>query len=233
MATFEIDFHGPIAFRLCHQEAWAYLPICADHSCNILTDSDDISPNMHINFELLGPTPGSTKSGDGLQLVKRKWNGEDGPTIDKCYCIFKLPAPDLVFGLRSEYVKIEIPGEPCLEGNYARGLRFFYAQCKAAPTILPSGGAAAGDLSEMNSKHFGRNDFYQIEISYQERRRRPTIDDHHRDAMKCSRSMRELFPECANWKVSFEQSKLIDNTGGHHPVDCGANIIVFTDGIEL
>jgi hypothetical protein len=237
MTSLEINFHGPIVFRLCKDVAWAYLPKCEDHYCNILTDTNDISPKRRRIFEVLGPKSAPTKSGgEGSPMVERKWNWGEGPRPEKCYCIFKLPSPDRIFGLRGEYVKIDIPGEQGLEGNYARGLRFYYSECSVAPTIIPQDGAAAGDLHKFCAKYWGHSDLYQTEIRYHDTKRQPTIDHHHRDAMKCSRSMRKLFPPCDKWKVNFEPPKkegLAILIGGKHPVDCGANLLVFSDGIVL
>ncbi len=230
----EVDFHGPIVFRLCKKEAWAYLPVCANHYCNILTDCNDISPKMHKIFELKGPTAAPTKHGGELSIVERTWTWGNGPKLRKCYCIFKLPSPDLIFGLRAEYVKIEIPGETTLKGAYARGLRFRYNECNVTPTIDPPDGAAAGDLHSFKARHFGDDDLYQLEIRYHDTKFQPRVDHHHRDAMNCSRSMRKLFPPCDKWKVNFEPPKnQTDVLGGKHPVDCGANLLVFADGITL
>lgn len=48
------DFHGPIAFRFSEKWAWAYLPKCHLHACNVLTDHDDKSPDRHRTFVFKG-----------------------------------------------------------------------------------------------------------------------------------------------------------------------------------
>ncbi len=234
--SLEVNFHGPIAFRLCKKEAWAYLPMCRNHACNILTDCNDISPKMHLVLDLKGPTAAPTKIGNGLEMVGLDWQWGNGPKAKECYCIFKLPSPDLVFGLRAEYVKIDVPGggKSWPGKPYARGLRFYYDECKVAPKITPLNGAAAGDFRKFDAKYFGHSDLYQVEIRFHDTKYQPTVDHHHRDAMMCSRKMRELFPPCDKWKVNFEPPKnLIDRIGGKYPVDCGANAMVLTDGIRL
>lgn len=234
-ASLEVNFHGPIVFRLCKEVAWAYLAKCADHACNILTDANDISPKRRRIFELVGPTKGTTKTGGGFPTVQDAWKWGGGPAPEKCYCIFKLPSPDFIFGLRGEYLKIDIPNKPTMVDNFARGLRFLYNECNTKPTILPPDGAAAGDLSCLDASCYGHNDFYQLEIRYHDTKHQPTIDHHHRDAMACSRSMRKMFPPCDKWKMDFERPKGYMNIliGGKHPVDCGANLLVLKDGVEL
>jgi len=95
--------------------------------------------------------------------VRRDWQWGHGPNPRKRYSVFKLPAPDVVYGLRAEYVKIEIPNEENLEGRYARGVRFYYRDCKTAPSIAPLDGAVAGDLKEFDARCIGREDLYQFE----------------------------------------------------------------------
>ena len=94
--SLEINFHGPISFHICKDVVWAYLPKCRDHVCNVLTDMNDISPKRRMVFELVGPTPASTKNGGNTLLVQRNWNSKWGPKPQKCYCVFKLPSPDLI-----------------------------------------------------------------------------------------------------------------------------------------
>jgi hypothetical protein len=235
--SLEVNFYGPIAFRMCKNEAWAFLPKCRDHYCNILTDQNDISPKRRRIFEVVGPKSGLTQLGSGALIVQRNWDKKWGPKPLDCYCIFKLPSPDKVFGLRGEYVKIDIPKETSLEGIYARGIRFWYADCPVAPAIMPADGAAAGDLHYFDASYCGHDDLYQVEIRYHDARHQPSIDHHHRDAMACSRSMRKLFPPCEKWKVNFEPPKKSHDMhiliGGKHPIDCGANSIVFNDGSNL
>lgn len=235
--SLEVNFYGPIAFRMCKNEAWAYLPKCRDHNCNILTDKNDISPERRKILELVGPTPASTQNGGGAPLVRRNWDKKWSPKPESCYCIFKLPSPDRVFGLRGEYVKIDIPGERSLEDLYARGIRFCYTDCPTGPAITPVDGAAAGDLHLFDAAYCGHDSLYQVEIRYHDTRHQAAIDHHHSDAMACSRSMRKLFPPCDKWKMNFEPPKKGGGMhiliGGKHPVDCGANSIVFTDGSNL
>jgi hypothetical protein len=231
--SLEVNFHGPIAFRFCKDVAWAYLPKCDEHYCNILTDSNDVSPARLEVFELKGPKAGPTKRGQGFKMVELDWNFGAGPEAKKCYCIFKLPSPSLIFGLRAEYVKIDVPGEQGWEGVYARGLRFWYSECDVAPTINPA--ADLHNPNKFDASSFGHSSLYQMEIRYRDAKHEPA-SAHHKDAEHCSLRMRKLFPPCDKWKVSFEPPKKSGpqpRIGGPHPVDCGANPLVFSDGILL
>jgi hypothetical protein len=247
--SLEINFHGPIVFRFCKDVAWAYLPICDEHFCNILTDTNDLSAKRHKIIEIKGPTSAATPPHPvgGAPLVtplvwNKKWKEEPNPR--KCYCTFKLPLPDLIFGLRPEQVKIS-GDEVNVNGEFARGLRFVYNECLAAPTIGPASPSAVvgAPSSIFDPACFNNGNLYQMEIRYHDsRHNRANSRHHHQDAEKCSLAMRKLLPPCDKWKVSFDppkvskklKNKIKDNPwllviSGKHPVDCGANPLVFFD----
>lgn len=231
--SLEVNFHGPIAFRICKDAVWAYLPKCTDHYCNILTDLNDISPDRHKIYNVRGPKAADATQIKGEQFVPPlPWKWKDGPLPKKCYCVFNLPLPDIIFGLAPEYV--EISGSDInVAGAYARGVRFSYAQCGAKPTIVPADGSEPGDLANLDAKYYNHSDLYQIEIRYHDLKHTlADPHDHHKDARKCSLSMRKLFPPCDKWKVSFDDpnARVIS---GSKPVDCGANPLVFKDGVTI
>jgi hypothetical protein len=235
--SLEVDFHGPFAFHFCQTEVWVFLPMCANHKCNVLTDSNDVSPKMHQVLSLVGPVAVDTNPGDGHQFVWRPWEQDwkNGPGKRKCYCIFRLPSPNSVHGLRAEYLKIDIPNETFPDGFYARGLRFCYKQCDPKLKIMPQDGAASGSFVDLDATTCGDKNRLHIEIRFHDTKYHRKIDHHHRDAMSCSKSMRKHFPPCDEWTVKFEPSRKIRlrQHGGTHPVDCGANLIAFIDPITL
>jgi hypothetical protein len=248
MGTLEVNFHGPIAFRLCKHVAWAYLPLCENHRCNILTDVNDLSPYKFQVYAIKGPTEGETQVAKEPAVVKWKWAWGDGPKPGECYCIFRLPSPDVICGLRAEWAEISTSDGPIFEGaEYARGIRFHYKHCDKEPMISSVGGKSKSDFTDFTAKYYGHGDNYQVEIRFHDIKYQSTLDHHHRDAMKCSRKMRRLFPPLDKWKVNFEKPKHqpsdphpVDRSGGGtvqhggpHPVDCGANVIVLTDGITI
>lgn len=232
----EVNFHGPIAFRFCKNEVFAYLPKCTDHRCNILTDVNDMSVKDCTTVELRGPVRGTTHLAKGDQVVTRNWTSGNGPKDKHCRAIFRLPSPDEVYGLGAEYVKIEIPNEKTIVGDFARGIRFFYRSCATRPRLVFSEKPVSAGSPVFNASHYGPIASYQFEVRYHDVKFLRKYDDHQRDALSCSQSMRRLFPPCNKWKVSFQKPpghQKILNTSGMHPVDCLANIIAFMDGVSL
>jgi len=242
-----VDFHGPIAFRFTNKDglwAWAYVPICDYHTCNVLTNSKDVSPELHRVFELQGPLPTETgktqipKDGSGqmigAELIQEDWKvvrrTPPMPTEQECYCIFKLPLPDYIVGLRKEPVTIEkTPGSP-EKRDYARGHRFCYSKCNV-PKIVPS--KKPSNLEKLDPKDFetvyGSDVKYQIEIRYHDIN--PLQPRPHRDADLCSASMRNLFPPFINnWKVTFDNPEDVFDVAGPHGSDCLAHGLVLNDG---
>jgi hypothetical protein len=251
-----VDFHGPIAFRFSKDWVWAYLPPCEDHTCNVLTDSNDLSPDDHVPYALQGPLKGkaqlvSSKVDPVIQMDWRETNG-NVPNAHDCYCTFQLPLPDFIFGLRAEWVELSKPdGSVPWSGSYARGLRLYYSQSDI-PTftpLLPDGGnfdpsyLTPGDVQ------------YRIEVRFRDMNKAELFP--YEDALMCSAAMRSLFPPLDQWEASFQKTVkykihprtavvqnqnepknqgltpdpfAISNVVGHRPVDCGANVIVFDDG---
>jgi hypothetical protein len=229
----EITFHGPIAFRFQPEQAWAYIPVCDYHTCNITTDNNDISPLEKKTYTLTGAESGTTAIAGNIEIVTLDWNKVWDPHEQDCYSIFTFPPPDFIFGLQAEYVKIDLPAGPGWEGDYARGLRFRYNNSDA-PKLS---GYPELDATYSN----GNDDLYHIEITYRDTN---TGDgkDPFKDARECSLQMRKLLPPCEQWTVSFEKSELPisdkDASGrfgriGPHPKDCGANVLALRDGVSL
>jgi hypothetical protein len=231
-----LDFHGPIAFVFSIDGVSAYLPYCDEHTCNLLTDSDDVSPMENKIYTLVGPrasTPPVQKKGANLIVVK--WGDTSGniPKKDDCYCIFKLPLPDFIFGLRPEYVKIVKPDGGGWSGLCARGVRFYYKECKTPPQIDSLKFDATSQVPLGSDK-------YRIEIRYHDTNNEVDEENPHEDAELCSENMRKLFPPLDKWTVDFDdpnQEKTprpkihgIATSPGPHGVDCGANGLVFNDG---
>jgi hypothetical protein len=233
-----VDFYGPIAFRFCKKVAIAYIPPCDYHYCNVLTDSDDVSPDIDKakTFTISGPTStsGKTEVGPGRPLISLDW-GLCGipPKPSDCYCIFELPLPDFIHGLRAEYVKIVAKGRPTLEGKYARGVRFYYSDSQK-PTVTPAEPTKLGTIDPTNyhpNKSSGLE--YRIEIRYHDIN--PIEPRQHADADLCSASMRKLFPPLDTWTVDFNdpnerKAPVAIEYAGPHGVDCTANGLVFDDG---
>jgi hypothetical protein len=251
-----VDFYGPIAFRFCGDSAWAYLPRCKDHKCNVLTDQNDLSPTERHTYILHGPKFGITPldATGGQDIIKMDWKDTNGniPTDHHCYCIFQLPPPTLIFGLRAEWVEITKPdGSVPWGGKYARGLRFYYSDCEY-PTITPP----LSKREKLDASYFNSSNVqYRIEVRFHDMNK--TEFPAYADAGMCSATMRKLFPPLDKWTVRFTKSAeitiraeaeievetvagpfgkaariegAIDNIVSHHPVDCGANILAFNDG---
>jgi hypothetical protein len=251
-----VDFHGPIAFRVCKDVAWAYLPRCKDHDCNILTDSNDISPSEKQTYSINGPSTGSQKTVDGAPVISWPWDTKWEPSLPgKCYCIFRLPHPDNIFGLNAELVEITRPdGGGWHNKKYARGLRFYYGECKHAPQIAP-----APSTDRLDATYFQANAKdvqYRIEIRFHDRNK--TEYPPYADASMCSATMRGLFPPLNKWIVRFRHTTeitilpeaeteivtgsysktvevkfpggVIEHIVDKHAVDCGANTLLFDDG---
>lgn len=251
-----VDFHGPIAFRFCKEWVWAYLPPCDDHACNVLTDSNDLSPDEQVAYALQGPSAGKAQlvSSKSEPIIQMDWGETDGniPKPSDCYCTFQLPRPDFIFGLRAEWVELTKPdGSVPWSGNYARGVRLCYLQSDI-PTftpLLPDGGKF--DASYINPGDVQ----YRIEVRFRDLNKSELFP--YEDALMCSWAMRKLFPPLDQWEASFQkmvtykiyptaeavQTKdepktkalaidpfAVAQISGHHPVDCGANAIVFDDG---
>ena len=162
------------------------------------------------------------------------------------------PAPDYIFGLVPEYVKIqgypiEIQGyrlESEAEPDfYARALRFRYNDSKS-PQFSEL------DEKKFHANHLGGTDpSYSIQIRYNHyhsvvRRK----NEFFADAKSCFKRMRKNLPPCDRWKAVFEQDTpksvvrqakhtasleilLPGGPGGPH--DCGAPVMAMKDGVSL
>lgn len=259
--SFVVDFYGPVAFRFSGLCAWAYLPLCCFHACNVLTDHDDKSPDRHHTYLVRGPKGGSTQVGKkGPYVVQLDWSKDtcgNEPTDGDCYCVFQLPLPDSIYGLRGEYASIkDLNGQEWGGDNCARGLRFCYGACDTLPTIIPAVPIqpkpdGSNDLSNLDATSIGPGSDvqYHIEIRFHDLNPVFDPDNIHADANMCSATMRQLFPPLDQWAVSFDKPPYSGNllkplarpsihlippyayvgTPGH-PVDCGANVLVFNDG---
>ena len=227
----EIDFHGPIAFRFGVDRVWAYVPYCDQHYCNITTDMNDLGIDPAKDpktYTITGPTPAKTTLGSGHPVVSLKWAWGSGPQEKDCFCIFVLPSPNVIFGLQGEYAKIVTDSETMVNDHFARGLRFSYDNCDNLK-INDAG---------LDATHFGNAGLGSVGISYHDTNFAFDKNHPHKDADECSLSMRKLFPPCDQWQVSFDppdadSPEYIENIGGRPPRDCGANPLVFLDGITL
>jgi hypothetical protein len=256
-----VDFHGPIGFRFCKDVVLVYLPHCKGHDCNILTDSADIGVLERKTYELNGPKRSKKllKKPRGMNVITAIW-GKDtngtAPSLGRCYCIFKLPPPEQIVGLRAESTeimdqngKVRFPWK-----EYARGLRFYYSQSDN-PTITPP----PSNRHTLDATYFtpDGNTQYRIEIRLHDLNQGQ--DHGHADAIACSKKMRELFPPLNKWVVDFEKNThftvrpadeheeemvarssakktepdyqmRVTSVVDHHAVDCSANPFVFNDG---
>jgi hypothetical protein len=231
-----VDFHGPIAFRFATDWAWAYVPYCDDHTGNLLTDTEDVPLRTNATYVLAGPTPGQKTQIGGPPAVLVDWKETNGniPQNKDCYCIFQLPRPDYIYGLRPEWVSITKVNGVVMEGKYARGLRFYYSNSKnPTMTYLAFHAACLPPAADVK---------YRIEINYRDTNNEVDPEDPYEDAGLCSKSMRKLFPPLDKWTVSFDPPKPaaakllrpkvhgIMTTPGPGGSDCGANGFVFNQG---
>lgn len=239
-----VDFHGPIAYRFGANCVWAYLPLCRSHRLNVLTDTDDIGPDRHNVFKLTGPKAGKTQTG-GANLILLDWKKDtEGkePPVERCYCIFELPLPDFIFGLRAEWVAIKKHTGGGWSDYYARGLRFWYNDCPHKPAIEPH---KPDQLAHLNATcaqpDNGSGVRYRMEIRYYDINPVYDPDLPHADALECSQTMCNLLPPLDKWTVDFEHpnkpkppTSVLElgllQLGTIPPVDCGANGFVFNDG---
>jgi hypothetical protein len=257
-APLEITFHGPFVFRFGINNAWAYAPECKQHYLNILTDTEDVilphekkpkKPKKRIRtFELTGPkppvSPGKTTKqlGDNEIITYPWYSGKKGkgkktgwPDTEKdWHYVLKFPAPDYIYGLVPEYVKIDGYPTKSEDNLYARALRFRYKDSDN-PQFKEI------DSENFHAKHLGSAELsYSIEIRYNHyhsvvRKK----DEYHADARSCFKSMRKKLPPCDKWKAFFEEDpanygvlmSLGGGTSGPH--DCGAPVMALQDGVSL
>ena len=240
-----VDFNGPIAFLFSTNQVQAFIPICDAHNCNVLTDSDDVSPDQNNTFTLTGPTGVvQTQPGMGAQILTLNSNILTGPLPKQgdCYCIFQLPLPDNIFGLLAQCVGITTDNGQNLTNNYARGVRFYYSACPNVPTITPANPLELGSLDPTSVQPpSGSGLNYRIEIRYHDTNQQENYP--HEDADKCSYNIRKLFPPLDKWKVDFntpcpskdsrQLARVLPASAtipGPHGVDCEANGFVFNAG---
>lgn len=248
-----VDFYGPIAFRFSVDSVLAYFPPWFLHVCNILTDDDDKSPDLGNIYVLKGPAPGDTTCGDrGAKIIELVWGEDtngDAPELDQCYCIFQLPPPDKIYGLRGEYASMkDLNGQERGGCNCARGLRFFYSACPVPPQITPTNPVTPNPYGSNNLYDLDATSVsagpghYRYEIRFRDLNAVIEPGNIHADADICSATMRKLFPPLDQWTVSFQDpnepncakplfSRLFSfDPGDGHPVDCGANPLALNDG---
>lgn len=250
MPTLTLDLNGPIAFLFNKGSGnvQAFLPPCLQHTCNILTDNNDISPALKTTFTLNGPVGVSQTQvlknagmvvGANLLIVSSSILSAPPPNEQNCYCIFELPIPDSIIGLRTEPANIKLPSGRDLSNNYFRGLRFFYSDCAVGPTITPFNPDGLKDLDARSFEPDGSFN-YRIEIRLHDTN---PNDPDGGDAKMCSETLRGLFPPLDQWTVDFHNNQqpktlrpFIQAIGnlrandGPRGVDCGANGVIFDEG---
>jgi hypothetical protein len=231
-----VDFHGPIAFRIGCEFAWVYVPKCDYHTCNILTDTNDDSPDS-ATYSV--SWPGQWLNGNktrqpvsGAAVISVPWNSSWSPQEADCYCIFQFPTPDYLFGLSAEQVKVDsVDGDGYNyheDGAFARGLRFYYEHV-GVPRITPEPKIRRPECAfdATYFQHDLADPQYRIEIRYY--RYKPEADGEN-DAESCSQQMRNLFPPLDKWTVSFpDPTRGLVDSPGPKGVDCGANGMVLSD----
>jgi len=240
-----LDFNGPAVFYFSADQVQGFIPICDGHTCNVLTDSNDVSPDQDNTFTLSGPTGARQTQppmGKKILILDPKILTGPLPGQQKCYCIFQLPLPDNILGLRAQCVGITTDKGQDLTDNYARGVRFYYSACPNVPTITPANPPELSNIDPTSVQpSLGPGPNYKIEIRYHDTNQQEPSP--HADAKKCSKNMRDLFPPLDRWTVDFSTpcpQKVSRRLAGARParatlvgpggVDCLANGFVFNAG---
>jgi hypothetical protein len=173
--------------------------------------------------------------------VTYSWN-KNWPDTEKHWnYVLRFPAPDYIYGLVPEYVKIDGYPTPSKNNHYARALRFRYND---------SDNPQFKELENFHANHLGGTDpGYSIEIRYNHyhsvvRRKK----DFYADAKSCFKSMRKKLSPCDQWKAVFGEDpaqygvqpknqpiafKSVQPGGPAGPHDCGAPVMALQDGVSL
>ena len=186
-------------------------------------------------FHLIGPKSGITTWTGDNPIVTYSWKKRWPSTEKHWNYVLTFPAPDYIYGLVPEYVKIHEYPNSSKNNHYA--LRFRYNDSDD-PQF---------DEFKINANHLGGTDpSYCIEIRYNHfhsvvRRKM----DFFADATRCFKSMRKNLPPCDRWKPVFEEDapqstvqrrnrpKMVIPGGPAGPHDCGAPVMALQDGVLL
>jgi hypothetical protein len=135
-----------------------------------------------------------------------------------------------------------------VDSKRARGLRFIYKNCSDEPAIKQkSSNAKASSVKYvLQATTLGLQPaHYQITLRFASNSSRP--DDSHQDAYDCFQHIRAIVtatPAASSqtaplhslgllqWRVDFAEPNApiaTDNVTGHHPIDCGAAVLVVED----
>jgi hypothetical protein len=135
-----------------------------------------------------------------------------------------------------------------VDSKRARGLRFIYKNCSDEPAIKQKSSNATASTVEyvLQATTLGMQPaHYQITLRFASNSSRP--DDNHQDAYDCFQHIRAIVtatstgnsqttppnnPGLLQWRVDFAEPNALmstDNVTGHHPVDCGAAVLVVED----
>lgn len=196
----------------------------------------------------------------GYLVVKSKI---DPIAVSSSQLVFKLPRPNAIVPLVKERLFVHrnnaivwldpdrdlaSDGTPtdCINGLYARALRFIYYNTISQPVIelcncpdLPEI-SLQKTLDRVNPLALGFDPhFYHLTLRFASTTAEP--DDNHEDAYRCFQTMRGLYPDTLPWRADFDdiyggggdpakifarQNPALLVHGGPHPVDCSAAIMV-------
>jgi hypothetical protein len=255
-----LDLIGPFVVHFTGGMARIHAPLCVDHHANIQTDNDDIGVYGLIapapqtgypegfTYSMTGPAAKAGKPAcltpERLLMIPMKLAAMKSTNS---HSVMEVPVPNTMVPLLPEPIWIHRngssawlnadPGTPEIVcSQRARGLRFIYADCPAAPSIKlmkqpKSPTPVPADFTPENSDTLGLDPSqYHITLRFQSNGTSP--DEHHEDAYNCFQQMRSLIPGASVWRVDFDDSQPAiqpRHRSGPVPVDCGAAILVIQE----